>query len=625
MERRIAAILAADMVGFSRLMEADEIGTLERQKAFLTESIDPRIVAHGGTVIKLTGDGLIAEFPSAVEAVKCAVSFQTDMFDREIDEPEERRISYRVAINLGDVIFDEGDIYGDGVNIAARLEALAEPGGIVVSGATYDMLKNQVSVGYKSLGEKHLKNIETPVRVYQVIDTPKGSPSQSGKRLSKLVVAATIAAVVLIVGLFFWWPVQPSITAADPAMIAFSLPEKPSIAVAPFASASGGSLSSSLSEGLVASLISTLTTSSDIVVISPQSMSDMRDRSIAQIAEKYGVQYVVDGSVQVNQEKLRVTVRLSDALNGRSIWSDQWDRGTNDVFAVQDEITEKVFEELQVKLTLGEEARTLRDKLGTFENVQDWLEGREHFHAETMEGLDEAERIWRQILRRNPELAGPNELLSQIYFQRWLLKLPSRMGQQREARRYIDKAIEIGGDGKTYAYLGLQQFFVRWPKASDVSEAYASIEYALKLNPGDPEVLFYGGMVFAHGDRLEQGIEMMQRGLRLQPYHPPWVVGELCHALYQAGRFDEARDIALGVVASETKTKRPLARCLGVLAAISVENGDLDEARAYVSQIVEVVPLASTRYYLWTLRLNSMGDQRHVEKFLNALRSAGLE
>jgi class 3 adenylate cyclase/TolB-like protein len=360
-ERRIAAILAADMVGFSRLMEADEVGTLERQKALLAESIDPKIVAHGGTVIKLTGDGLIAEFPSAVEAVKCAVSFQSDMFDREIDEPEERRIRYRVAINLGDVIFDEGDIYGDGVNIAARLEALAESGGIVVSGATYDMLKNQISVGYKFLGEKHLKNIETPVRVYQVIDTPEDLPIQSGKRLPKLVVSAAIAAVVLVVGLFFWWSLQPSITAADPTKIAFSLPEKPSIAISPFASASGGSLSSSLSEGLVASLNSTLTISPDIVVISPQSMSDMRGLSIAQIAEKYGVQYVVDGSVQVHQEKLRVTVRLSDALNGRSIWSDQWDRGTNDVFAVQDEITEKVFEELQVNLTLGEEARTLRD------------------------------------------------------------------------------------------------------------------------------------------------------------------------------------------------------------------------------------------------------------------------
>ena len=613
------------MVGFSRLMEADEIGTLERQKAHLAESIYPKIAAHGGSVIKLTGDGLIAEFPSVVEAVKCAVSFQSDMFGREIDEPEERRISYRVAINLGDVIFDEGDIYGDGVNIAARLEGLAEPGSIVVSGATYDMLKKQVAVGYKFLGEKHLKNIATPVRVYQIITTPDGLPRQSSKRLPLLAGIVAMMAVLCMVGLYLWWPVGTDVTPLNPERTAFSLPEKPSIAIAPFSSTTDGAKSRSLSEGLAASLVSTLTVSPDIIVISPRSMSDMRDLSVTQIAEKYGVQYVVDGSVQVDQEKFRVSVRLSDALDGRSIWADQWDRGTNDIFAVQDEITEHVFEELQVNLTLGEEARTLRDKLGTFENVQDWLEGRAHFHAETMEGLDEAERIWRQILRRNPELAGPNELLSQIYFQRWLLKLPSRMGQQREARLYIDKAIEIGGDGKTYAYLGLQQFFERWPKASDVSEAYASIEYALTLNPGDPEVLFYGGMVFAHGDRLAQGIEMMQRGLRLQPYHPPWVVGELCHALYQAGRFDEARDIALGVVASETKTKRPLARCLGVLAAISVENGDLDEARAYVSQIFDVVPLASTRYYIWTLRLNSMHDQQHVEAFIDALRRAGLE
>lgn len=606
-------------------MEADEIGTLERQKAHLADSIDPRIAAHGGTVIKRTGDGLIAEFPSVVEAVKCAVSFQSDMLAREVDETEERQIRYRVALNLGDVIFDDDDVYGDGVNIAARLEPLAEPGGIVISGTVYDLLKSQVAVGYKSLGEKRLKNIARPVRAYQIIRTPDPVPNQGGRRLPLLAGAMAIAVLIFMAGLYTWWPTDPQITTADPDKIAFRLPEKPSIAIAPFTSSSDAPHSRNLSEGLSASLISTLTISPDIIVISSGSMADMRNLSAAQIAERFGVQYVVNGSVQVDQDRLRVSVRLTDALDGRSIWADQWDRDAQDIFAVQDEITGHVFEELQVNLTLGEQARTLRDKLGTFENVQDWLEGREHFHTETMEGLDEAERIWRQILRRNPELAGPNELLSQIYFQRWMLRLPRWVNQPREARRYIERAIEIGGDGKTYAYLGMQQYFGGQLYKSNPSEAYTSVDYALALNPGDPEVLFYGGMVFAYGDRLEQGIEMMQRGLRLQPYHPPWVVGELCHALYKAGRFKEAGDLARGVVASGTKTKRPLAHCLGVLAAIAVENDDLDAARRYVAEIVDLVPLASTRYFLWTLNLSKMQDQAHVEKFATALHKAGLE
>lgn len=624
MDRKIAAILATDMVGFSRLVEADEIGILARQKRHLSELIEPRIAAHGGTIIKLTGDGLIAEFPSVVEAVQAAVSIQSEMALREADQTDERRISYRMAVHLGDVISDEGDIYGDGVNIAARLEGLAQPGGVVISGPVYDLLKAQIDVGYRSLGEKRLKNIATPVRVYQIVAAGEGPRAGNAMRRAVVAVASIVGILMLGLAVTFWSLAPSEIAAADPEKIAFSLPEKPSVAVAPFRSASDVSEGRNLSEGLSASLISTLTTSPDIIVIATGAMPDMRDLSVTEIAEKYGVQYVVDGSVQVDRDRLRVSVRLTDALAGKSIWADQWDRDMQDIFAVQDEITRHVFEELQVKLTLGEEARTLRGKLGSFENVQDWLEGRAHFHTETPEGMREAERLWRQILRRNPELAGPNELMAQVFFQRHMLRQQQDLQQQLKAFRYIEQAIRLGGDGKTYAYHGLIQYFAVFPYKSDPAGAYTSIEYALKLNPGDPEVLFYGGMVYAYGDRLAQGIEMMQRGLRLQPYHPPWVVGELCHALYQAGRFEEAKVLAQGVVTSGTKTTRPLMWCLGVLAAISGEEGDVEAAQVHIAQIVGLVPNASTRYYRYTLKMSHMHDQAHVDEFTAALQKAGL-
>lgn len=447
------------MVGFSRLMEANEIGTLDRQKAHRAELIDPKIAAHGGKIIKLTGDGVIAEFPSIVEAVKCAVSIQSEMVSREADTSEEHRIKYRVGINLGDVIFEDDDIYGDGVNIAARLEALAEPGGIVVSGTAYDLLKKQVAVGYKSLGEKQLKNIATPVRVYQVTGTPDELPHQSGKRFSFLAGATTVVVLAFLGGLYFWWSAPPKIMAADPQKIVFSLPKKPSIAVSPFGSTSGDPQSESLSKGLSATLISILTISPDLVVISTAAMMDMQGLSAAQISEKYGVQYVLDGSVQANRDTVRISVQLIDALNGRSIWAGQWDRDAVDIFAVQDEITERVFEELQVNLTLGENARTIRDKFGTMENVQDLLRGLEPFWANTSEGVQEAEKIWRRILSRNPELAGPNELMSYIHFRKHSLRLDHGVNHYLTARRYIERAIEIGGDGSIYAFSGILQHF----------------------------------------------------------------------------------------------------------------------------------------------------------------------
>ena len=234
MERRIAAILAADMVGLSRLIERDEVGTLKRQKRHLQELIKPTITAKNGRIVKLTGDGLIAEFSSVVEAVQCAVSVQAEMAAREEDFPEGEKIQYRVAVHLGDVVFDDGDVYGDGVNVAARLEGLAAPGGVVVSGTAYDVLKANVDVAYKSLGEQQLKNIATPVRVYQVVEgVPVATAASHLKRVPW--VAAAVAALAVLGGLL-WWLQRPDFEPLNPEELAFELPGKPSLAVLPFES-----------------------------------------------------------------------------------------------------------------------------------------------------------------------------------------------------------------------------------------------------------------------------------------------------------------------------------------------------------------------------------------------------
>ncbi len=617
MERRIAAILVSDMVGFSRLVELDESGTLARQKRHRLELIDPTIKRFHGHIVKLTGDGMIAEFGSVVEAVQCAVSVQNEMSHREADQPSDRQIRYRIAVNLGDVVFDDGDIYGDGVNIAARLEALAEPGGVVVSGTAYDLLKSHIDVGYKSLGEKHLKNIATPVRVYQI--TAQGTGATSPTRSRRRINLALIVALLVVVAGAFWWQSQPDFEPADPQNLAFALPEKPSIAVAPFANLTGDRQQANLSDGLSASLISALTVSPDLVVISVGSMSDMRDISAAEIAEKYGVRYVLQGSVQTDQSDLRISAQLVDAISGRTIWADQWDRSTDNIFEVQDEISDKVFEELQVKLTLGEQARTSREKLGTPENIADWLRGRDAYHTWSNEGLETATQIWGAIYQKNPELAGPNELMSQLHFQSVVLGVGDYFENTDKARRFIEKAVDIGGDGQTYAYLALMQFF-----SNEALQAYENVDLALSMNPGDPEVLMWGGVVFAFGSRLEKGIDMMQRGMRLQPYHPPWVVGDLCHALYRADRYDEAKELALEAIIPQSKDIRVKLRCLGVLTAMSVQEGDMDQARVYVDQFHELEPNISRSYFYHKFGMVRIYDQEHVTRFLALLDEAGM-
>ena len=257
-EQRLAAILAADMVGYSRLMEADEAGTLARRKRHRAELIDPRIEAHHGRIVKLTGDGMLAEFPSVVEAVQCAVSIQREMEAREADVPEDHRIRYRVAVNLGDVIFDEGDVYGDGVNIAARLEALAEPGGVVVSGTAYDHLKSNIEVGNEDLGEQQVKNIATPVRVYRVVPEGAATPIRQEPRRRRSVLAVAAGAVLMVSGIAVWELAirpDPIDSAGLDKNAILAIPTGPAIAVLPFVSQSSDSEQDYFARGISLEII----------------------------------------------------------------------------------------------------------------------------------------------------------------------------------------------------------------------------------------------------------------------------------------------------------------------------------------------------------------------------------
>jgi len=342
MERRLAAILAADVVGYSRLMEIDEAGTLATLNAHREGVINPSIAEHHGRVVKLMGDGILVEFPSVVEAVQCAVQIQTGLATRNANVPEEMRMEWRVGINVGDVIVEGDDLYGDGINIASRLEGLAEPGGICISREVFTQVKNKVDLGFESLGEQTVKNISEPVLVFRVEFSPgttmRRPEEKPHTRWWRSIALPAAAAAAVVIGAFGVWTYFGDSEAPRP------LPDKPSIAVLPFVNLSGDPAQERLADGLTEDIIIDLAQFPDMIVIDRHSASTYKGKSVTaqQVGRELGVHYVLEGSIQESIGKVRISVQLVDATTGHQLWADRYDREYSDVFALQDEITQKI-------------------------------------------------------------------------------------------------------------------------------------------------------------------------------------------------------------------------------------------------------------------------------------------
>ena len=374
------------MVGFSRLMEADESGTLARLKAHRTELIDPTIDQYNGRIIKTTGDGMLVEFASVVDAVQCAAEIQSRMARRNAEMPDDRRIDFRIGVNLGDIIVEDDDVFGDGVNIAARLETLAEPGGICLSGTADDHLKTKIDLGYADLGEQKLKNISEPVRVYRV-ELGTGAPGARAARSPAgrwRWVAAAAAMVVLVAGGGYWlqdnWWRFESVEAASLENMAFPLPEKPSIAVLPFDNLTGDAQQEIFVDGLSEEIISTLSQVPNLFVIDRNSTFTYKGKAVraSQVAEKLGVRYVLEGSVRQAGDDLRITTQLVDALQGRNKWSRSYDRNNSNVLNLQKDIAWALAVALEVNLTRGEQARLQKATTTNPEAYRLLLQSKQH-------------------------------------------------------------------------------------------------------------------------------------------------------------------------------------------------------------------------------------------------------
>jgi TolB-like protein/class 3 adenylate cyclase len=466
-ERRLAAILAADVVGYSALMERDEDRTLARLKAHRKEFIEPLIAEYQGRIVKLMGDGALVEFASVVDAVRCAVLIQQGMAERNRDVPEDERICFRIGINLGDVIHEaDGDLYGDGVNVAARLEQLAEPGGVVVSGTAYDHLQGKLDLPLEFAGEQRVKNIERLVRAYRVRLDGKAArfrlTSRRVRRLAWPAVAALVLVLAVAEGTWRFWPREPP------------PPGRPGIAVLPFDNLGGDDAAGRLADGITEDVITDLASFRDLDVIARNSTAVYEGKpvDVRQVGRDLNVRYVLEGSIQRQGERVRVTAQLVDAGTGAHLWSERWDRPIGDVFAVQSEVAERLANKLAANGVLAR-AETTAVKRKRPENLGAYdlyLLGTEARERNTKEGVEEGVRLLTRAVELDPTLARAWVSLS--WARGWTAHFgadvaTARRGREEAARR----AVELDpDDAEAHAVLaqalGMQGKFARRPRRS---------------------------------------------------------------------------------------------------------------------------------------------------------------
>jgi adenylate cyclase len=569
-----------------------------------------------------TGDNLLAEFASVVDAVQCAVEVQQVLSAKNEALPENRRMHFRIGINSGDVI-EEGDlIYGDGVNVAARVESLAEGGGISISGTAYDQLGKKLPLGYEYLGEQTVKNIEKPVRVYRVLPEAEAAGKVIGEKrpISRQWRWAAIGAVaVLIIGvgaLAIWnFYLRPAFEPASVEKMAFPLPDEPSIAVLPFTNISGDPQQEYLSDGLTGEIITGLSMLPRLFVIARNSTFTYKGKAVKvqQVAEELGVRYVLEGSVQKSGERIRISAQLIDALTGRNLWAQRYDRDMKELFALQDEIIMKIMSAIQVKLTSGEIARITARGTNNLAAYIKVMQGLEYVSRRTKEANIQARKLAEEAIALDPEYPSAYYLLARTRSIDVYLGLSkSRRKSLQEAIKLNQKALAIDESHPTanthLAYVYAQQ--------RQHEKSFAQTERAVALNPNmaRPKAML-GGSLFRAG-RYEEAIQSLEKAIRLDPKGPSWYFLWLGEAYCFVGRYEEA----IAEVKKAIGLAPESAWWHVALAAIYSKAGREEEARAEAAEVLRLDPKFSLEHYGKTMPWR----KAELEPWLEALRKAGL-
>jgi adenylate cyclase len=539
-ERRLAAILAADVVGYSRLIGADETGTLARLKTLRREFIDPTIAEHRGRIVKLMGDGALVEFASVVDAVECAVTIQRGMAGRNEDVSEHQRIEFRIGINLGDVVVEGDDIYGDGVNVAARLEGLAHPGGICLARSARDQVRDKLDLILDDLGEVEVKNIARPVRAFRVLTDPdSGSATPSTVRIKVPVrQIALIAGAILLMGLggvaVWQWSWAPATVSQSSPLSASS-----SIAVLPFANLSDDPDQEYFSDGVTEDIITDLSKFHDLLVVASNSTFAYKDKpaSVDQIGRDLGVRYVLEGSVQRSERRVRINVQLIDATSGRHLWAERYDESIDDIFDLQDRITEYIVQSLAVRLTDIELDRVEAKPTSNLEAYDYVLKGRALASNLTRADNFEAREMFRRALDLDPSYAPAYAGLGFTHFHAVLYGWAVSPNQDLElAFKLAQASLDLDkSDVAAHRLLG-RIYLLR--KQYDL--AAVELERAIALNPNNASSYEDQGLVLVWSSRPEGATLAFETALRLDPNMGAEGLFHLGLAYYLLGRYEGA-------------------------------------------------------------------------------------
>jgi adenylate cyclase len=581
--RRLAAVLAADVAGYSRMMHADEAGTLAALRTVWDTRFNPAVASHRGRIVKMMGDGALVEFGSAVDAVRCAAAIQSAMQEQGGAEPP-HGVRFRIGINLGDIVIEGDDIFGDGVNVAARLESQAPVGGILLSDSVHAQIRGKVDLAFEDAGEMALKNIDDPVRAWRWggDETPAASAGHA--------------------------PQAP--------VPAPSASEKPSIAVLPFANMSNDPEQEFFADGLVEDILTTLSKLSGLTVIARNSSFAFKGRNVdvRQAAKDLGARYVLEGSVRKSGNRIRITAQLIDAETGAHLWAERYDRAVEDIFAVQDEITLILATEMQVNLTEGEQARMRYATTTNVEAWNYWAQGLAHYRTGVVnkEGVGKAREFWEKALALDPNSAALHAMLGFVH------STDARFGwwgdhetALAKAREHLDRALELDHtNADAHLFSGMMLNLDR-----RFDESVAAARRALALAPGSADVAAFSASMLVSADIYEEAILQIEKAIRLSPKFPANYLGIQGLVYRLAGRTEDA--IATFLKYSE--------RSPGFghvdLAILYQQSGRGEEARAEIAKLRAARPSLTVRSFAAT---QYRKDTAKVEADLAALSAAGL-
>ena len=580
LERKLAAIFYGDVAGYSRLTGQDEEGTHRILSSYL-DAITDAIEHHNGKVVHFAGDAVLADFSTVKDALSCAVDAQQDIKNRNQDFSEDKKLEFRIGVNLGDVIVDRNDIYGDGVNIAARLESLADSGGVCISGAVYDAIRGKLELDYEFLGEQRVKNIADPVRAYRVI-------IESSER-----------------------------DAVTPPATTVELPDKPSIAVLPFANMSGDPEQEYFSDGISEDIITDLSKISGLFVISRNSSFVYKGKSVnvQQVGRDMGVRYVLEGSVRKAGNKVRITAQLIDSNTNGHVWADRFDRDLEDIFAVQDEVTEKIVSALEVKLTQAEQERLTHRDTDNLEAYDYLLRGKEYYLRFTRETNQQARQLYENAVELDPSYATPLAELARTCVQARNHGWPENLAEPlKQASDFAEAAVELN-DALPQAHVVLG-FINMWKQ--DHEAAIAEVNQGLALDPNHAEGHMYQAIILGFAGQPEQSMEAVEKSIHLNPGSPFWYLFAQGNAYFSMGRYPEA--VAACIKAAIINPNFIFAHLL--LLACYSNLGSQEECKAELKECLERMPDLTVS---WAQEVMPYKDRDVHSRFINDLQKAGLK